>query len=189
MKNEKTKVLKSLGWTDEQLRMIESTPSSKAFEKRLMEEVLKSLEIAGASALEYVSAHPNLPTSELAKKLSQETGMKLSGVGFVMAVYNQAARLGQLRNLAKDLLIRRILSAFPNGWATMGDIHPAVRIGSWVQEIERSCDDESAKYAASAIIRNLAVDHQPPDGWLPSQADDPRIEELFARFWPAERKP
>jgi len=188
VKSEKSKILKNLGWTDEQLTMTEATPSSKAFEKRLMDQAFQALEVAGVGALEYVLANPKIPTTELAKKLSQESGKNISGIGFVMAVYDHAARLDQVRDFARDLLIRRILSAFPNGWQSKSDINPAVRIGSWVQEIKRSCDDNSVEYA-SAIIRNLAVDQQPPDGWLPNRADDPLVEEVFSRCWPVEREP
>lgn len=112
----------------------------------------------------------------------------VSAIGLVMAIYEEASIKGVVRQTAKDLLIRKIHERFPEGWSSQGDVHPLVKIGRWDSEVSNYGHDSKIAHFASCIMRNLTIDHPPPEGWKPEPRNDPLIDELFDRYWPVERK-
>jgi hypothetical protein len=55
---------------------------------------------------------------------------------------------------------------------------------SWDYEIIRYGGDPKLAEYSDKIIRDLAIENQPPEGWFPELDVDPLIESLFDRHWP-----
>ena len=134
------------------------------------------------TALDFLAANPRVSIIELAKRLNRGA----SAIGLIMATYEEAAAKGIVRNIAKDLLIRQIYAAFPHGWPGLSLTGPLVEIGSWSYEVARYVRDSNIGASASAIIRDLTIDHQPARFWTPEPKNDPVIDALFDRYWPFE---
>jgi hypothetical protein len=169
------------------LELLKATPATEAVDQMFLEGALAALAAARSSALEFLSAHPGLSITDLTQELANQAHGRLSPIGFVMAIYREAAQKGAVRDVAKDLLIREIREEFASGWSSGGDIGPSVRIGSWSFHIKRYVLDARAGGYAEAIVHRLAVDHPPPEGWKPEPENDPLINGLFDRCWPQER--
>ena len=103
-----------------------------------------------------------------------------------MAIYAESVQNQVVRQTAKDLLIRAIYEHFPEGWTSSGDIGPAVKLGSWDYEIGNYVQDSSIAHFAKGIMKHLAIDYPPPEGWKPHLQNDPLIDELFDRYWPMQ---
>ena len=123
---------------------------------------------------------PRISTAELAKKLDRGT----SAIGVTMAVYHQAAKKDRVREIAKDILIRELLHEFPEGWTARGDIHPLVKLGGWDSDVADYAHSARFGQYAERIVRSLAIDDPPQEGWRPQYPSDPLIDELFEHYWP-----
>lgn len=156
------------------------TPAMKAVDEMFLARARNALNDAGFSALEFLSTNPGLSKVELAKLLNRGA----SAIGLIMAIYEEAVQGDAVRETAKDLLLRQIRYEFPDGWSSAGNVHPAIKVGSWRRMIKSYVPDPQCGRFASDIIRHLAIDHPPPEGWKPESQEDPLIEELFDRYWP-----
>ncbi len=152
----------------------------KAVDKMFLDRAKNALRETGCTALEFLRANPVVPLTELAKRLNRGA----SALGLVMAIYQQATDTGCVREAAKDLLTRRVIDSFPDGWTSQSDVHPLIRIGFWDKEIADYTLDAQYGVYAKKIIRELTIDHPPPEGWKAQPENDPRIDQLFNRFWP-----
>jgi len=161
---------------------MKQSPAIRAVDESFFDGARKALADAGLGALEFLAANPGASNVELAKRLNRGA----SGKGMTIAIYRDAETKGCVRDAAMWLLIGKILEEFPDGWGFFGNIAPSVRIGGWRSDIKRHVNDPQIGEYASAIIRELAIENQPPDGWKPAVQDDPLINELFDRFWPAD---
>ncbi len=176
------KTLESLRWSPELLDSLAPTEETRNVDRMFMESTRKALGVAGYTALKFLDANPGLSESELIDRL----GRGASGFGLLMTIYEEAEQAGCIREVARDLLVRKIVQKLPNGWASDDDGRPSAWIGLWDSSIRRYVSDrQCGKYAAN-IVRHLTVDHPPPDGWKPQSNDDPLIDELFRRYWPRE---
>jgi hypothetical protein len=142
----------------------------------------RALAAAGLSALELFDRNPGCTKLELTKRLNRGA----NAIGFGMVLYAEAQQAGRLREIASALFVAKILDKFPGGWNSSGTVHPLVKIGGWDDDIEKGVADPRVRAASQQIVRTLAIDEPPPEGWKPQSKDDPRIVELFDRFWPAE---
>jgi hypothetical protein len=156
------------------------TAAMEARDRMCLEGAQKALEGAGCGALEFLAANPGVSKIELAKRLNRGA----SALGLTMAIYDEAAKKGVVRETAKDLLIRRICQRFPNGWSTGDEVGPGVKVGTWRYEIKKYVHNAKLGDYAAKIVRHLTVDHPPPSGWKPLPQHDPLIDELFDRYWP-----
>jgi hypothetical protein len=66
----------------------------------------------------------------------------------------------------------------------IADVHAIVKIGRWYSAIA-DCNPRFGQYA-ERIVRSLAIESAPQQGWKPQYPNDPLIDGLFNRFWPAE---
>jgi hypothetical protein len=181
--NEKDrKVLESLGWTPELLRIAAAANENDSVDRMFLDRARAALAAAGVSALEFLTANPGVSKIELAERLNRG----VSAIGLIMAIYDEAAENGIVRDTAKDLLIRRIHAEFPQGWSSCGNVHPAVKLSSWDAEAAKYGRDPRIAGYVDAIVRELAIHHPPADGWKPNLQTDSLIDELFDRFWPAD---
>jgi len=158
--------------------------SVAAFDRHLLDGARRALAAIGCGALEFLAANPTLSGVELAKRLNRGA----SAIGLVMVVYGEAVQKGLVREVAKDMLIREICDAFPHGWPNLFLVHPHVSIGSWRSGLTRNVTDPRVEEYSLKIIRELAIENHPPDGWKPKHENDPLIDDLFDRFWPVEPK-
>jgi hypothetical protein len=182
MNVEKRKMLESLGWTAEMLDSLERTAHHESVDRMFEDRTEKALSAAGYSALNFLAANPRLSVVELAKRLNRGA----SAIGITKASYREAAGQGVVRDLAKNMLIREILFRFSDGWTSASNIHPLVTIGRWYSEIAEHAGEPRFGQYAEQIIRSLAIDNPPPEGWRPQYPSDPLIDELFRCHWPID---
>jgi hypothetical protein len=162
----------------------ERAPALAAVDATFLEAARKALAAAQCGAIEFLAANPGLSKIELAQRLNHG----VSAIGLIMAIYEEAAQKGVVREVAKDLLVRRIRERYPDGWSTAGTVRASVKLGRWYSELCEYARDPQVEVYASQIIRHIAIHHPPPDGWKPELQNDPVIDELFNRFWPAPTK-
>lgn len=160
------------------------TPAMAAVDNMFLSCAQNALREAGCSALEFLSANPGLSKLELAKLLNRGA----SAIGLTMAIYTEAVQKGVVRKTAQDMLLREIVAEFPDGWASTGNVHPAIKIGTWDRTIRSYVPHASMGKYAYDIIQHLAIDHPPPEGWKPELPNDPLIDELFDRYWPEQTR-
>lgn len=161
------------------------TPAMKAVDDMFLAEARKAFAGAGCTALQFLAENPLVSKIELAKRLAQQSGCGTRAIGLTKAIYDEAVQSNAVRTVAKDLLYRKILQEFPDGWFVEPNICASVKIGDWDYDIHKYVPDKQAGDAAFRIVKQLTIEEPPPDGWKPSLPNDPRIEELFARLWPA----
>ena len=159
------------------LDALKRMPEHATVDAMFRDRTHKALSAAGYSALEALAANPRISIIELAKRINRGA----SAIGLTMAVYHEAIGKDAVRQIAKQLLIRELLEEFPTGWSVDGNVHPLIRVGTWHSEV--------ANYTtfgdyADRIVRHLAIDSPPQEGWMPEWPVDPLIDELFDRWWP-----
>ena len=182
MSNEKI-LFRPLGDPDGVMPVLgQRTAAMVAVDQMFLSKAHKALAEAGISALDFLCTNPGAPMSELAKRLNRGA----SEMGLIMAIYEQSQQQGMVRDIARNLLIRKIIERYPQGWTSGGTIRAIVRIGGWEDDIRRNVRDDKVVGIANQIICELAINNQPPDGWIPEMRDDPLLNQLFDRFWPIE---
>jgi hypothetical protein len=150
--------------------------------RSLLECARAALKARSIGAQEFLAANPGVSKIELAKRLNHG----VSAFGLIMAIYEDAVESRLLRETARDLLIREIRCEFPDGWSFAGSVAPGIKIGRWYSEASDYCHDQQVEHYLSRIIRHLAIDDPPEEGWLPREQNDPLINEIFDRYWPVE---
>ena len=140
----------------------------------------------GLGALEFIAANPGVSEIELAKQLNRGT----TTIGLLMAIYDEAARLGTLRDVAKDMLVRVIKRRFPHGWSSssLDGLGPRFKIDDWRLDLLKYGRNPRLDQYALAIVENLAAASPPLEGWTPMLRDDPLIDGLFDLFWPVDTR-
>lgn len=129
------------------------------------------------TALEFIQRHPICSK----KKLANIIGNGVTARGLTMKLFEEAKQQNILEKIARDLLYRKIINEFPDGWVEDEVIRPAVKLGSWhydILEFAPEYDESAIK-----ILRALATTHQPNIGWKPSTANDELLLLLFKLFW------
>jgi len=159
-----------------------SMADAASVNKVFLERARKALFEAGLSALGLLAANPGVSKLLLAEQLNRG----VSAIGLAMAIYEEAGNAGMIRDVAKDMLIREILCAFPNGWVSTDSVHPLVKLGFWDDDVRLNVTDTDAISHSRQILRHLTIDNPPPDGWRPQTQNDPTIDDLFDRFWPLQ---
>ncbi|MCO5172514.1 MAG: hypothetical protein M9894_39960 [Planctomycetes bacterium] len=89
-----------------------------------------------------------------------------------------------IRELAKDILVRRVRENFPDGWDTeeAGLSRRAAALGDWTAEILVHAGEHtrSSLHAVSDAIKRSAG-----PGWRPEGPDDPLVYAAFEEGWPS----
>lgn len=174
--------LESLGYTPEILEALRPTREKEAVAQSFLQKARNALTEKSYSALEFLAANPGISTIELAKRLNRGANV----IGLLNAVYEEAIASDAVRETAKDLLIREILGAFPDGWSSGGEVASSIKIGGWSKTLLDFVNDPESFRRAAKIGIHLTKDHPPPEGWKPQPHNDPLIDELFDRYWPEE---
>jgi hypothetical protein len=162
--------------------LMKRTPATDAVDQMFLANARKALAAAGYGAIEFLAANPAVSETELAKRLNRG----VTTLGLIMAIYDEAARTGVVRETAKDLLIRHICNEFPGGWSFQGDVRPVIRIASWDRNLDKCFRDSPIADYSARIVRHLGVDDPPPEGWIPKLSNDQVIDGLFDRYWPVD---
>lgn len=162
------------------------SPFARQIHSMVVNEARGALKAARCSALEFLAANPRVSNFELTKRLKERTNMRVRTIGLMKVIYAEAERLGAIRETAKDLLLREIEHAFPDGWSSSGEVGPLIKIGGWEDPIREDVQNPVLAGFARDIVKHLAVEHQPPEGWKPQPQNDPLIDELFDRYWPVD---
>ena len=144
----------------------------------LLSVAVAALKKKGVSALEYLYSNPNLSQLQLANQLEATLA------GLRIAFFREAVSKGLVRQIAKELLFRKIVEEYPEGWTSFDEIGPIVNLVSWVTTFKLSVNTSREVDAANRIYTDIARDTLPPEGWKPESADDPFLVELFDRNWP-----
>ena len=161
--------------------------SVAAFDESLFDGARRALANAGFGALEYIAANPGVSEIELAKQLNRGT----TTIGLLMAIYDEAARLGNLRDVAKDMLVRVIRRRFPHGWSSLSldKLGTRFKIDDWRLDLLKYTRNPSLNQYALPIVESLAVANPPREGWTPMLRGDQFIDSLFDQFWPRDSAP
>jgi hypothetical protein len=163
-------------------KYMKRAPAMEAVDRTFLDSAKKALREVAQTALGFLFANPEISEQELTRRLNHGA----NGFGLVMAIYEEAEEIGVVRGTAKDLLLRWLRARFPDGWISKGKVHPHVKIGHWARDIEQYVRDKQMGEYAHRILKELAIDHPPPQGWKPLSKNDPLIDSLFDRFWPVE---
>jgi hypothetical protein len=179
MDKEERKILEVAGWPPEVLDALEQPTVVGSVDQMFLDNASKALESAGCRALELLRKNPGASKIDLAKWLNRG----VSAIGLIMAIYQEAAKKGRIRDTAKDLLIREISARFPQGWPS--GKHAGATLSGWAYELERYGGTPGLGRFANGIVRHL-VSEDPSPGWKPLPDHDPLIDGLFDRYWPLE---
>ncbi len=181
MNEEDRKVLESLGWTSKLLESADAASTMNATDQIFLKHAQSAFAEAAVSALEFLAENPGLSKIELAQRLNRG----VSAIGMIMAIYDEAAKRGKVRETTRDLLTRELRAAFPRGWSSTGNIHPLVKIGTFSEVGKYAHEPKFADYMRP-IMQHLTIDNPPFEGWRPEPENDPLINELFNRYWPID---
>lgn len=149
-------------------------------ERSFRETARRALDAVKSTAIQFMHQHPGVSKIELAKRLNRGA----SAIGLTMLIYEEANRTGKTREVARELLFRKIISEFPEGWYEDKRVRASVKLGGWDYDIFKFAES-SADYAR-AVLKDLAIDNMPPTGWKPEGPDDKVLALVFDKYWPAE---
>lgn len=102
------------------------------------------------------------------------------------AALDEARAAGEMEPLARDLLVRWLHGELPQGWTTSrverAIVWPrANAISAWASSISAHLPEYNS--VVSSLSRIILKENPFPLGWLPTNADDPLLVELFKRHW------
>jgi hypothetical protein len=146
-------------------------------DRDLYERALTELQKLGVTATELMQRHPDCSK----KKLAEIIGNRVTSRGLTMTLFEEARRQETVRSLARELLYRKIINEFPEGWFEEENVRSTVKLGSWHYDVL----EFAPEYEESAvkILTALATTQKPDVGWKPTTADDERLRLLFETFW------
>lgn len=170
------------------------------WEKRLTER----LSARGfASATDYVANAPTASLITMGHALSTDpTAPLFYGDGFAAVqlerrLLDEAKRRGDVERCARDLLVRSLHANLPDGWRKdwgpdiPGDMTTAVwrranALGGWSSSISVYLPEfDEAVQRVRVALRAAPI----PEGWLPANADDPILVDVFGAHWePSENR-
>ena len=146
-------------------------------DRGFLEQALTVLRRHGTSACEFLRENPDRSKKQLAEML----GTGVTSRGLTMALFTEARQQSKVRELVRELLYRKILQEFPDGWRSEDNIRPTVKLGSWhydVVEFAPECEE-----TATTILKALATNDKPERGWKPQSPEDERLRHLFETYW------
>jgi len=143
------------------------------------------------SVTQFLADGPGRSTVELAQALG---GGDVAGVQLEWVAIDEAKASGDIaiERCARDLLVRSLHAAMPNGWDPDDERADARAFSSWATNI--TGPGEMPDPAQGGSARWIAAPRSPldvwtaladavPPGWLPSDADDPILVEVFRAHW------
>lgn len=160
----------------------ERDPVHQRVDNMFRSEAKEAISATGKTALQLLAEHPDISTIELAEQLSGRVG----ALGIEMLILEEAEEQGIVRDIAKELLIRSIRENLPHGWIDDGRVHPLCKISMWEMIVVNYTKVSNREYYTERILCDLGIENPPRDGWKPEWPNDPRIDELFDKYWPVK---
>ena len=148
--------------------------------------VYDKLERIGFSQVsDYLAARPGATYAQLAEELGDDT----APVQITRLHLLEAKRAGQLRDGARDALVRYVRERLPSGWGRKPpneeqyeqDFLNASAWSGWSRELEEAAPAEFSAFA-DAIWEQLS--RSAPEGWLPVNTSDKTVVAIFDAAWP-----
>lgn len=132
------------------------------------------------SVAELFSRNPGVTIRSLCDSLGED----VAPVQLTSMFVRESLRAGRLDSCARDLLARRILLNFPQGWelGERPDSRRAAALGDWIAELTTMVGGHLSERLESvcSALREIA-----PLGWIPSGGDDPIVRRAFDQGWTA----
>jgi hypothetical protein len=120
---------------------------------------------------QYTSAHIGVSLLVLAAELGPDD---IAAAQIRSMLVDEAIRTNSVPRLLRDLFVRELRAALPGGWKhPLADESRSKVVGSlvrWENSLKDHLDKESTFTAGQEFL-----DAELPDGWLPSDPDDPII--------------
>lgn len=134
--------------------------------------VIERVQLLGfENVIEYAANRVRVSLVTLAKELGSDD---VAGAQIMYMLLEEAIRKDTLPRILRDLLIRMVSEALPQGWK-----HPlsdesrfavAGAVSDWYAELQEHLDREATISAGRDLL-----EAELPDGWLPDCPDDPII--------------
>jgi len=145
--------------------------------------------------LDFVASRPRVSLIDLAKSLSVsveiESGVcadDIAAVQMLWLLLDQAKATGTVVRIARDLLVRK-LNEYTTGWPDPSDLHARKRLGSCLANWSSSISSYLPEYSDITMhIGRVLLGEPMPVGWLPVDASDPVLIDLFHRHWHSTNK-
>jgi hypothetical protein len=130
------------------------------------------------SVTEALASFPAEPYIQVAQSLGDDVAaLQLEWIQF-----EEAKRVGRVRQVAMDSLVRDLNRYLPDGWrGAKGDFDTASVFGTWATRLEQNMPELEPR--ARAVWKALKALH-PPLSWSPAGPGDPFIVEAFSQGWP-----
>lgn len=150
----------------------------KEIDQNFFKVASNALAVLGVTGTEFLEQH----SRQSKKRLAELIGRGVTARGLTMVLFKEARQQSSVRDLVRELLYRKLVQEFPNGWNDDGNIRPTVKLGSWHYDVVEFAPEYEQE--ATAILKALATTDKPESGWIPSSSDDQRLRELFNTYWP-----
>jgi hypothetical protein len=123
------------------------------------------------SVTQYAADRVGVSLVDLARELGSDD---VAGIQVMHMLLEEAIRTNTVSRLLRDLLVRELRQALPQGWESPLDdtfrSKLARALGRWEIELKHYLHDEPTFIAGQALM-----DAELPTGWLPAGPDDPII--------------
>jgi hypothetical protein len=146
-------------------------------------EYLKEQNVSGLS--EYLGRYPNVGYDKLPSRFP----FPIAPVQIYRTHMNEAAKAGQVREAAMDVLVRSLNRFMCEGWGVGDDSWKRAKVFSefaTIVALNSNLED------IDLLVRNVfdaLKAGQPPLGWLPKNVADPLIQLAFTNGWPVRKNP
>ena len=136
---------------------------------RILERVQR---IGFATVTQYAGARVGIPLVDLAKELGPDD---VAGIQIMNLLIEEAVRSNTIRHALRDLFVRELRWALPQGWSSPLDDEArsevAGALARWEIELRSHLPDEDSIFAAGQGLLNAEL----PAGWFPEGPNDPVI--------------
>jgi hypothetical protein len=123
------------------------------------------------NVMEYAANRAGVSLVALAKELGSDD---VAGAQIMLVLLDEAIRANTLSPLLRDLLLRALVQALPQGWKQpLGDesqFFLAGAISDWYVELQDHLNQDATIEAGRDLLET-----ELPNGWLPNSPDDPVI--------------
>lgn len=128
-----------------------------------------------ASVTSFVQAHPRRSFVDLANTLG---GEDVTAVQLEWTYLDDAKATDAVEACARDLLVRTIHEHFPDGWQPDDDRRHQLAFSGWSAPLKTR-----AGVTADTLAMWEALYDDAAPGWLPTDATDPLLVDIFRRYW------
>jgi hypothetical protein len=122
-----------------------------------------------ATVTQYAATRVGVALGALAEELGRDD---VAGVQIMNMIVEEAVRANTVRRALRDLFVRELRSALPQGWRSPLDDEARAKVAGalarWEIELRDHLPDECSTFDAGQDL----LDTELPSGWLPDGPDD-----------------